>query len=377
MHSEKSDVVIVGAGVIGCGIAYQLAREGAKVTVIERSAIGAESSGAAAGILAPRLHATNPAILPLALWSESRFPTLVDGLQEESGLRLEYANCGALELAYDERSEERLREKIAFMTAAGQRADWLDAHETLHREPAVDPALRGALHDPGANQIHPLRFTQALAQAAARRGVHFQIGVEARSIERNGDRAAAVQTDSGAIQADHVVIAAGAWAGHWSETLGLPIPVVPARGQILTLSSVPTPVRSIVYGKGVYLLPRTDGTVVLGATYERVGFDRSLTPEGLGWLLVTGTQLCPALGQSRFEQAWTGLRPASGDDLPIVGRVPTWENVIVATGHYRDGIVLAPATAMAVTDLILRGESDLPIAPLHPARFTGIEVPRA
>jgi glycine oxidase len=124
-----------------------------------------------------------------------------------------------------------------------------------------------------------------------------------------------------------------------------------------------------MWGRGIYLLPRADGTVVVGATYERVGFDKGLTARALAWLLSTASSICPALADARFERAWAGLRPGSEDELPIVGPVPGWDNVTLATGHYRNGIMLAPITAAIVTDLILRGETDLPITPLAPSRF--------
>lgn len=370
MATSRSDVVIVGGGVIGCAVAYTLAKEHLSVTVLERTAIAAESSGAAAGILAPRIHATDPEMFALALASEQQFGPLVEELRAETGVDVEYAACPGIELAYDEQVDQQLRAKARALASDGHQAAWLEAADVLRLEPAVNPAVRGGLHDTGGTQVHPYRFTQAIAQAAARAGVHFELGVEAHDLLFQARRATAVRTTAGDFEGGEIVLAAGAWTGLWSRALSTPIPVFPARGQILTLTAVPTPIRSVVYAHGVYLMPRGDGTIVLGATYEQVGFDKSVTAGGLGYLLGTAARFCPAIANARFERAWAGLRPGSADEVPLVGRAPGWENVTLATGHYRNGIMLAPVTAAIVADLILGRESDLPIGPLDPARFT-------
>lgn len=372
MSQSSSDVVVIGGGVIGCAIAYRLASDGARVTVLERTGIAAESSGAAAGILSPRMNVPEPELHTLALLSEEMFPALVDALLDETGVDTEYLRSGGLEVAYDEGAELRLRDKARAIAAGGHAVEWLEPDAVRAQEPHLDPTMRGAFWDPGAMQIHPTRFTHALSQAAARRAVRFEFGAEAIGLESATGRATAVRTTTGSYPAGHVVIAAGAWSGHWAATLGRQLPVFPARGQIMSLIATPTPVRSIVYGHGVYLLPRADGTTVLGATYERVGFDKSLTAGGVGRLLTQAAELVPELASARFQEAWTGLRPGSGDELPIIGRVPGWENVTVATGHYREGIMLAPITASIIADLVLGRESDAPYTHLQPGRFGAI-----
>lgn len=369
MTAPKPDVVIVGGGVIGCGIAYALACEGLKVTVLERSGIASESSGAAAGILAPRVHATDDAMFPLALASHARFPSLVEALRAETGLNVEHVRSGVLELAHDEAGAEELQRKAQWLRERGHDVQWLPVPEVRELEPHLGPEVRGALHDADAYHIHPGRFTHALAQAAARRGAEFRLGIEAIGLEGRGSPMARVLTPDGVIEAPHVVLAPGSWAGACASWLGLAVPVFPVRGQILALSALPTPVRHVVFGRGIYLLPRADGTTLVGATYERVGFNKGLTAGALAGLLSAAADLCPQLAEARFERAWAGLRPGSEDELPLVGHAPGWDNVILAAGHYRNGIMLAPATAAIVADLIVRGETDLPIGPLAPGRF--------
>jgi len=363
------DVVIVGGGVIGCAIAHALVAEGASVTVLERAHVGSESSGAAAGILAPRVHATFEGMFDLALASHAKFPPLVDSLRAETGIEVEYVRSGVLDLAHDESREVLLRDKVQWLRQAGHDVDWLGRDDVLRTEPTLDPSIRGAFYDADAYHIHPLRFTQALAQAAARRGARFELGVEGVGLDHEGARATRLRTPTGDVPAGHIVLAPGAWASVCGDWLGVPIAVFPAKGQILTVSAVPTPIRTVIFGADAYLLPRVDGTIVVGATVERAGFDKGLTARAIGWLLTVIPSLCPALADARIERAWAGLRPGSPDDLPIIGPAPGWDNVTIATGHFRNGIILAPITASFVADLVLRGQSNDLLQPLSPTRF--------
>lgn len=369
MAGSSSDVVIVGGGVIGCAIAYALTREGAGVTVLERGSVGGESSRAAAGILAPRVHAAKGALFPLALASHARFGALAEALRAETGLDAEYVRSGVLDLAHDEPAAEALRDKVRWLREAGHDVDWLEPAQVVAMEPALKPDIRGAFYDADAYHIHPGRFTQALAQAAGRRGARFELGVDVVGLKRHGARVEAVRTATGEVPAGLVVLATGAWASFCGEWMGVPIPVYPAKGQILTVYALPPPIRAVIFGLGAYLLPRVDGTIVVGATVERVGFDKTLTASALAWLLGVIPSLCPGLADAPLHRAWAGLRPGSADDLPIVGVVPSWENVILATGHYRNGIMLAPITADLVADLIVREKADDLLAPLAPSRF--------
>ncbi len=370
MTSSTSDIVIVGGGVIGCGIAHRLASEGASVTVVERAGrVATESSGAAAGILAPPVHATAPHLFDLATASHPMFPALADQLRDESGLDIELQRSGALDVARDELGEELLRDKLRWLQEGGHGVRWVDREDVLAMEPALDPAVRGAFYDEDGYQIRPGRFNEALARAAAHRGVHFELNAEVVGFDGSRPRLTGVKTARGTISADYVIIAAGAWASFCGEWLGVNIPVFPARGQILTLYSMPPPIKRIVYGAGVYLLPRLDGTIVVGATAERVGFDRSLTVSAMAWLLSTAPVLVPALADAAFDRAWTGLRPGSPDELPMIGAAPGWDNVTLAVGHYRNGIMLAPITAQLVANLILRGQGSPLLEHVRPERF--------
>jgi glycine oxidase len=367
--SSTTDIAVVGGGVIGCATAYELARRGASVVVVERAELAAESSSAAAGILAPRVHAADSAIFPLAMASHLLFPGLADALREETGVDSDFARCGALDLAMDEAAEETLRDKVQWLRAAGHDVSWIDPLDVSGREPALAGDCRGAFFDADAYQVQPGRFTQSLGHAAARRGVRFQLGTEVLGIERNGPHAIALQTTSGSIAASHIVLAAGAWMGALGERLGLRVPVFPAKGQILSLRAAPQPIRNVVFGADVYLMPRRDGTVAVGATVEDAGFDKRVTTSGAAGLLQAAARLCPSLADAAVDRLWAGLRPGTTDELPIVGLAPGYDNVTLAGGHFRNGIMLAPITASLLADVILDGSRPELLAPFDPARF--------
>jgi glycine oxidase len=372
MATTTADVVVIGAGIIGCAAAWALARAGMQVVVLERSRVAAESSGAAAGILAPRVHASESAIFPLAMASHARFGSLVAELREETGLDVEFARSGVFDLAFDEAREEALRDKVRWLQELGHDVAWLERQDVLTEEPALSSDLRGGFFDADAYHVSPSRLTNAFAQAAGRRGVTFRFGLDVLGIRGSNGRASAVQTTAGDVATERVVVAGGAWTSQFGSWLGLAIPVFPAKGQILTVSAVPPPLRAVIFGMEGYLLPRLDGTVVVGATVEQTGYDKNLTAGGVAWLLNTLRALCPALADAPLDRIWTGLRPGSPDDLPIVGQPPNWENVTIATGHYRNGIMLAPITAQIVSDLVTRGATDVPGADrIVPARFAG------
>jgi glycine oxidase len=363
------DVVVVGGGVIGSAIAYELQRSGASVTLLERSGIAAEASGAAAGIMAPRVHATDPAVAAFALHSMERFPSLAARLREETGQDVELVRSGVLDLAHDEGVAGELQERIRRQQALGYAVSWLDSTDALELEPGVNPQILGAYYDPDAYHVHPARLTAALAAGAQAHGAEIRVGVEVLGVEQADGRVSALQTSVGSMDVPQLVICTGSWASTWGGWLGAALPVFPVKGQILSVMPAAPVLRTVVWDPDAYLLPRVDGSVVVGATLERAEFDKQVTARGLGWLLNSIPGLCPGLSDARFERAWAGLRPGTPDDQPIVGRLPGWDNVFVATGHYRNGITLAPATGSAVARLVTKGELDPLLAPFDPARF--------
>jgi glycine oxidase len=364
----KGDVLIVGGGVIGCAIAYYLGKAGVRATVLERGAVGSQASSVAAGMLAPLAESHGKdANLELGLRSLAMFPQLSQELMEEAGVDIEYAPKGILRVAVSEEEEGILRERIAWGEELGVEVEWLPGEEARRLEPALSPEIRGALHSPKEAQVSSPHLTEALAQAAARRGARFRQNSEVVGFLKEGSRIRGVRLADGRLEGDVVVVAAGAWSGNLGQWLGISIPVRPIRGQIFALKQLPTPVTRMIFGNG-YIAPKGDGTLLVGSTQEEAGFDSRPTAEGVADVLGRVLAMVPALRGATFCQAWAGLRPGSPDNLPILGPVEGLEGLILATGHFRNGILLAPITGKFIAELIAEGREE-PLKPFSPSRL--------
>ncbi len=363
--------MVVGGGVIGLSVAWRLLHAGASVVVLERGQVGKEASGAAAGMLAPLAEARGPGpFVELGLESLRRYPLFVDALREETGIDPELSCPGMLRVAMDAEEEDALCGAFTWQGEAGLRVERLSGEEARRLEPCLSPHVRAAVLSPQERHVEPRRLVRALALACARRGGRIAEGAPAESFETQGARVTGVRTADGAVSCGQVVVAGGAWTGAIGRRLDAPLPEFPVRGQILALACLPPPVRHTVYAHRGYLVPKADGRVVVGATEARAGFDARPTAGGLARLLVMAPTLVPALADASFESAWAGLRPASADGLPILGPLPAWENAHVAAGHFRNGVLLAPVTAEAVTPSVLGERAHPLLAPFRPDRFT-------
>lgn len=365
---RNADVLIVGGGVIGCAIAYELARAGASALVLERGEVGGQASGAAAGILAPPAEAVpTGAFRDLCLASLALYPDLVRALREETGIDVQYTGAGILLVAEGEAWSAALRGLVRAQGETGWRLEWVEG-ETLRRlEPALSPRVLGAAYSPSEHHVNPGLLTQALAQAACRRGAGVRPGTPVLGFLRRGDRLLGVRTPAGRLEAGAIVLAAGSWTGELARRLGFDLPTRPMRGQMMAYRS--GAVRHIIWGDEGYLVPKAGGFLFAGATVEDVGFRPRTTRRGLAWLRRMATAMVPALRYAEVASAWAGLRPGSPDGRPILGRLPGLENVFVASGHFRNGILLAPISGRLMAQLILEGRTELPLEPFSPARF--------
>src|SRR5215469_16284533 len=296
--SKSSDVVIVGGGVIGCAIAYFLRKRGIGVTVLERGEIGAQASGAAAGLLAPLGPLSGPGPLAdLLLGSFALFPELVTELEDASGIRVEYKQTGALRIMRDAKRVASLRKRMEEWQPLGLQMYWLSGDEARQRELLLASDICAAIYAPEESQVRAPLLVKAFAQAASRLGAVFYRHSEIKGLQRHGTRVSGVYTSEGkTLACDHLVIAAGAWAARCGDWLGFKLPVSPLRGQILALRQAglsSLPLRHIVFGEAAYLAPKEDGTIVVGATKEEVGFDARITVDGVAWLLETARKLAP------------------------------------------------------------------------------------
>jgi glycine oxidase len=346
-----SDVIVVGGGVIGCAIARALVRRGVTATVVERATPGRGATWAAAGMISP-LAEPGP-FRDLALASFLRYPAFIEELVEASRIDFDFAITGKLHIALRESALQEL-DALAH-EGAPFGAQRLDARAVLEMEPAVDPAVAGGVYVRDDGRVDNRRLGEALADAARREGVRFVAG-SVRALHRDGRpaRAAGVRLDDGRLLAGGaIVLAAGAWSGAVEGVPGS-VPVRPVRGQMLALS-MPAGVAGIdrmIESPGCYLVPRKDGRILVGATVEEAGFDPGPTLAGVAALAEAAVDAVPALADRPLLETWAGYRPGTPDALPILGEDPDLPGLVHATGHFRNGILLAPITADVIADVL-------------------------
>ncbi|QBD76484.1 glycine oxidase ThiO [Ktedonosporobacter rubrisoli] len=369
--AQTPDIVIIGGGVIGCSIAYHLRKAGAEVLVIEREEVAAEASSAAAGLLSPLGNINQPgpfADLLLASWR--LYPELIPELEEASGIDVEYKQVGALHVATQEQTVEKLRHFKQLWEEHGARVNWLSGDEVREMEPLLSPHALAALHTPEEGSMKVERLTRAFAGAARQLGVRFQEHTEVKGFQRDGARVTGIQTVAGeTIACNQLVIASGAWSARCGEWLDVAIPVEPVRGQILSLRQMQTPLRHAIFSEEVYMAPKLDGTIYVGATVERVGYDKRNTVGGVAWVLNSAMHIVPEFEKAGIVNIWAGLRPGTPDGVPILGRAPGWDNVILATGHNGQGFELCAITGRTIAGLVLSGQTPALIRAFGLERF--------
>ena len=365
------DVVIVGGGVIGCAIAYYLSKSGVDVAVFDRGEIGAEASSSATGLLAPLGPLSGPGpFADLLLTSFSLFPKLVPELEEASGIKLEYEQTGALRIVRNPKQISNLHKRMKAWQPLGLQMHWLTGDGARQQEPLLTPDVCAAIYAPEESQIKASQLVKAFSCAAANYGTTFYSHREITGIQQHNSRVTDVYTAQGeSFACNHLVIAAGAWAAHCSKWLKVTIPIIPQRGQILSLHQPLPPLHHIIFGEAAYLTPKSGNMVIVGATKEEAGFEKHLTAGGIAWLLNTAIRLTPALESSLLDHMWTGLRPRTPDNQPILGPAPDWENVTLAVGHGSVGIMLSAITGKTTAELIIKGEVPKIAQPFSLERF--------
>ena len=356
---ETADVVIVGGGVIGLTIARALRQSGVRdVTLIERGQLGAEASWAAGGILGPQIeaHRAND-LFKLACASRDLYPAFANALRAETGVDVELDTTGALYLGFTEEDENELRRRFEWQTQAGLSVELLSAAEALSLEPCISSAVRCALRFPNDGQVENRKLLEALAMANGKLGVRMVTDCEVRALRVDHEKICAVETSLGVVSAPVVVLAAGAWTSLISSPdASLPaIEMEPVRGQMLCFKAVPPIARHVIYSSRGYLVPRRDGRVLAGSTAERVGFEKSVTDEGINAIKSMALEIAPSIAGLPLVSSWAGFRPRAADGLPVLGPCDGIEGLFYATGHYRNGILLAPITGELIARAIVEG----------------------
>jgi glycine oxidase len=361
------DVIVIGGGAIGAACARELGHAGRSVLVIERGGEAGEGWRAAAGMLAPQIeaHADDP-LFELGLAGRERYAQLAGPLRDATGIDIGFWQEGIARVATAEPEVDELRARVAWQRQQGHTCDWLDADEVAARWPWLGPTL-GALWAPHEGALDPHRLVEALLTDARRRGARV-VTDEAVALERSGAQVTAVVGRSGErYQAGQYVLAAGAWSGRVGG-LPRPLSVEPIRGQMAALPWPADVPPAIVFHRLSYLVAR-GGEALIGSTMEYAGFDVDVTPDGLSSVLANASVLFPNLQRGAVSRTWAGLRPGTPDGRPIIGRAPTTENLWYATGHGRNGILLAALTGDIVRSMLDGEPTETDLGPVAPGRF--------
>jgi glycine oxidase len=357
-----TDVLIVGAGIIGASCAWRLSQAGFSVKVLDRNAPGSEASQAALGVLT--FHGRPEAMFEpfrlLARESRNFYPAVIDELEDAVGERVFFRQEGQLLIALNDDDLTSLEDTFRVNRAEGVELEQASIEEALMLEPNLNPRIVGALFSPHDAWVDNTALTQAIVLAAQKAGAVFE-QVEVTSVETSNSGIAGVRAGDSLYESDWVVLAAGAWSGQiWD------VPVKPRRGQAYSVEG--SYFKHVIHSPRAYIVPKGDTQTMLGATVEDVGFDASNTPDGLGAISTHAFEISPMLETSTFVGAWAGLRPGTPDDLPIIGPAAEAPNLIVASGHFRSGILLAPITADLVRQIVMGDTVDLDLVPLSPSR---------
>ncbi len=367
---RDAEVVVVGGGIIGCAVAYYLARRGRRPLIIERKEIGCEASGVAAGGLWPQHESASEGVfLNLCLEGNRMFDGLAAELRELTGVDIELVHGGLHHLLLDEDEVAEAEEVVSWQRTRGLEAEMLSPEEARKREPSINPAVLAAVYFPHDNQVGTLELTKAFYYGACAAGAYSCVGMPVSGMEVAAGKVRAVRTPKGRVECDVVVNAAGPWAGEVGKMADLEVPVVPVRGQILCTEPLPPLLSSSLITRRVYIVQKRSGCVIVGSTREMVGFVKDVTPEAMDDFVEGALEAVPLLGRVHFMRAWAGLRPFAEDELPILGPVDGVQGLLNATAHFRNGILLAPMTGKIISELVVDGRSSFPLDELRLERF--------
>ncbi|MGD9764869.1 MAG: glycine oxidase ThiO [Candidatus Binatia bacterium] len=344
------DVAVLGGGLIGCAVARTLARAGRRVGLFERGRIGGEASGAAVGMLGVQGETDDELMLRLGLASRRMYPDLLAALREETGLAVEFWREGTVHVCLTAADEAAVAARCAWQSAAGVPSERLSPRQLRALEPAINRRARSGVLFPLDGRVDNVALAHALARAAAAAGCALHLGEAVRSVVVEAGAVCGITTAAGRIACGAVINAMGAWAG--SVRGVTPVPVQPVRGQIAVLQAPAPPLRHAVYSNRGYAVARRDGRILIGSTREVVGFEKRVTAGGLGSILSSALEVVPSLGGLPCVATWSGLRPGSPDGRPIVSADPALRGYYVASGHYRNGVLLVPLTAELVGALV-------------------------
>jgi glycine oxidase len=364
------DAAIIGGGIIGLSIGWKLLKRGLSVAVFERDRIGSGATRAATGMLAAtaEVEPGEDDLLPLTLASQNLWRSFATELEAESGVRVDYRADGTMVVALSREEVDRLRFRHDLQKKLGLDTTWLSGGAAREREPGLRPNVSGAIYCEQDHQVDARRVSSALAKAFVKAGGQLFENTRVVSLERSGGKVTGLSTETETYNANTIILAAGAWSPELVQ--GLELPIRPLKGQSLALRMDPRmpALNHVVWTEQIHMAPKGDGRLIVGATVEERGFDTANTAGGVFALLEAARRVLPAMEELAIDEIWTGFRPTSLDDAPILGEVGI-DGLVVATGHHRNGILLAPVTARAISSLVVDGRMDGPEAAFTFQRF--------
>ncbi|MBN9653263.1 glycine oxidase ThiO [Halobacillus sp. GSS1] len=350
-HYER---IVVGAGVIGSSIAYHLAQRGRSVLLLERGTIACKASSAAAGMLGAQseLKDRNDSLYSLATASRAMFPALSEELKAYSGIDIGLQQNGIYKIATNEGEREELIAYGEVQRNRGEEARWMEPSELQREEPAVSSQLSGALFLPNDGQVSAPDLSKAFAMSAVELGAELLEYTDVQGLIKEKNQVTGVRTNRGDVSADHVVVACGAWSEDLLGKQNSGMDLYPVKGECFSVKTKRRLIHGTLFSKGCYIVPKAGGRLVIGATEKPGTFDETVTLGGLFPLIKEATQLVPELVFAEWETAWTGLRPKTKASIPYLGPHQEYAGLFIATGHYRNGILLSPITGKVIADLI-------------------------
>jgi glycine oxidase len=371
LRAKFFDVIIVGGGVIGCSIAYQLSKQGKQVLLLDRGKVGGESSQAAAGMLGVQaeLDIDNP-LYKLAKRSRNLFPSIAEELREITGRDILLQHNGMLKIAQTEEAAIHLKEIVKQQQSLNEEATWLTKEEVLQIEPSLSEHLVGGIHFPNESNVSAVELTTAFAEAAVHYGTRIKEYSYVENLVIKNDICKGIQTNYGEYAAEHVVLATGAWSSKW-----LPDPlqtntIYPVKGEAFLVRTNPVPIKKTIFGNGCYIVPKKGGELLIGATMKSHTFNKEVSLGGISELMQKAMEILPCLSDAEVSSMWAGIRPMTSDGIPIIGPHPEIEGVTFATGHFRNGILLSPITGHLVANQLLGIEQEqLGLDVMNPNRF--------
>lgn len=353
LMSCRYDAIVVGGGVIGGAIAYNLAKRGGKVLLLEKDRLASKASGAAAGMLGAQAEMNEDTpLFQLARKSRAMFTKLADEIKETSGIDIELINKGMLKVSLNNQELQEYKRVIAIQQQSGDQADWLTGDEVRRKEPALSNAITGAMHLEKDGQVDAAQLTIGFLKSAAASGVVIKEHVEVYNFQLSKGRVTGVVTNEGDFTSENVIVAGGAWSKKLLSETGLQLDTYPVKGECFSVVTHHQMLSTTIFSHGCYLVPKKGGRIIVGATVKPRTFNEKVTIEGISFLMEKAKILMPSIIKAEWERAWAGIRPQTADGLPYLGEHPAYKGLFIGTGHFRNGILLSPITGEVIADLV-------------------------